>query len=137
MTKYSLRTVRYWESDTSLVPVEAKQTLAKIDDALSRAVSNIADCVNAATSQHGEAPRAITLIHYRNDADLWEFHPEMAPLSVSTHAVMLAKAQKHFAGSPITVRIEYMRPTEYRRWLDGKPDSQQNRFAWAATLRRR
>lgn len=134
LTMSSLRAVRYWEDGTSTVPSRAIELLKHIDDSLDRAVAKIAASVAEAIAQFGAPPKYITLLRYMNDVDLWLFHPGMKPLSTSTHGVLLSRAQKHFFGSNVTLRIQYMRPDEYRTWLNGRKDGEQERTEWASSL---
>jgi transcriptional regulator with XRE-family HTH domain len=142
ITQSSLRTVSYWESQNNAnVPAKAREAIVALDRSLDQSVVNMTNIVDEAirvmvgpSYALTDAPTKITLLRYMNDKDLWMYIPEMQPLSVPTHSVMLARAKQALSAKGLEVRIKYMRPDCYKRWLAGRSDSEKARSDWADSL---
>lgn len=128
-----LRTAQYWEAGRMAVPRDVADMLELIDKGLESSVEQAVAHIDELTKKHGQ-PEQITLVRYRNDSDLWRFRPDMKPLPATTHAAMLSRLRRVFWCKGIPSVIEFMEPDEYLAWLAGRPDTEAERAAWAATL---
>lgn len=126
------RTVRYWESGRSAVPDDVAAQVEAIDHRLTDMAAAALRQVREATAEHGAAPQSIVLVRYRENADLWHYHPGFRPLPVTTHAALLARTRAALADLHVRMVIQYLNPAEYSQWLAGRPDSEAMRSAWAA-----
>jgi transcriptional regulator with XRE-family HTH domain len=128
-----LRTVQYWEAGRMAVPADVANMLNDIDKTLEATVEQAIAHIDELTKQQ-VALAEITLVRYRTDADLWRFRPDMKPFPATTHAAMLSRLRRALWSRNIQSIIEFMEPDEYLAWLDGRPDTELERAAWAATL---
>ncbi|MDK2126243.1 Aca2/YdiL-like domain-containing protein [Parachitinimonas caeni] len=131
-----LRTAQYWEAGRMAVPVDVVNMLDRIDRTLEFSIAQALDQVAELAKQQG-TPAQITLVRYRTDAALWQFRPDMKPLPATTHAAMLSRLRRALWSRGIPTVIQYMEPEEYETWLAGRPDTEVERAAWAATLQER
>jgi hypothetical protein len=133
LTQSSLRTASYWESRDSKVPQKAKEVVEAIEISINKAVENMVSIV-LNENKLSENKQTITLLRYLKDEDLWQFIPDMYPLPVTTHSVMLAKAKQALSEKGFEIQIKYMRPGIYNVWLAGRQDNGELRAAWAHSL---
>ncbi len=129
-----LRTAQYWEAGRMAVPEDVAKMLDNIDKMLDSTVSQALAFIDITAKDHG-APSEIYLVRYRSDADLWRFRPDMKPLPTTTHAAMLSRLRRILWTRSIPSVIEYMEPEEYMVWLAGRPDTEEARASWAASLK--
>lgn len=125
------RTVRYWESGRNQVPEDVTDLVSRIDAMLNSLVAQTVDLVRSKIKAHGK-PIGITLLRYRENADLWRFRPDFKPLPTTTHGALLARTRAALADLHVETRIVYMESSAYSTWLDGKPDTESTRSIWAA-----
>ncbi|AMW34902.1 DUF1870 family protein [Haematospirillum jordaniae] len=128
-----LRTAQYWETGRMAVPADVASMLLDIDRALEDMVAQSLAKIEGTAAQHAGAVEVI-LLRYRTDKDLWEFHPDLAPLPASTHAAMLARLCRALSARSIPTVIQYMEPDEYWEWLGDRPDTEAARSEWSVTL---
>lgn len=125
------RSVRYWESGRNAVPEEVAALVQSLDDRLQAMACHAVEVVRSLIAQHGAAPESITLLRYRENADLWHYMPDFKPLPVTTHGALLARCRAALADLHVGTRIVYMDPQAYALWLDGRADGQALRSEWA------
>lgn len=104
----------------------------RIDAQLNTLVAHVVALVKDTIAVQGAAPGSITLLRYRENADLWHFRPDFKPLPVTTHGALLARCRAALADLHVATRIVYMEPQAYSQWLAGRPDTESSRSEWAA-----
>ncbi len=123
------RTVERWISGANPIPGDVESGIKEIDALISNATLH-------AINQIAKAPKGadIVLLRYNNDDDLEKFRPNDAFLGASGHAAMIDRIRLAAQNISKNVRIAYMQPDHYQKWLknNGLPDNEQNRAAWAA-----
>jgi len=126
-----LRTAQYWEKGGRMaVPEDVAAMLTQIDDQFETVATQALVQVEASIAGNGE-PEEVVLIRYRNDQDLWRFHPEMKPLPATAHAAQLSRVRRALWGKSIHSMIEYMEPEAYFQWLGKRKDTEAMRSLWA------
>ncbi|MDR2925494.1 MAG: helix-turn-helix domain-containing protein [Azoarcus sp.] len=133
-----LRTAQYWEAGRMSVPSDVAAMLSALDekiDAAARhaAARHAAAHISSLCGQHGSSSK-IALVRYRTDDDLWRFRPDMEPLPATAHAALLSRVRRMLWSENIPSSIEFMDTENYMAWLDGRPDTEAERAAWAASL---
>lgn len=126
------RSVRYWESGRSAAPADVAAMVSNLDAHLDTLTGHVVDLVREAMAQQGGAPESITLLRYRENADLWHYRPDFKPLPTTTHGALLARCRAALADLHVKTRIVYMEPQAYAQWLAGRADSEALRSEWAA-----
>lgn len=126
------RTVRYWESGRNSVPDDVAAMVLGVDNQLSTLAAQTLTLVREVIDQHGR-PEDITLLRYRENADLWHFRPDFKPLPTTTHGALLARCRAALDDLHVKTRIVYMEPQVYGQWLEGRKDSEMLRSEWAAS----
>lgn len=126
------RTVRYWEAGKNKPPQDVQDMVLSIDARLNALVDQIVLLVKDMISSQGSAPESITLLRYRENADLWHFRPDFRPLPTTTHGSLLARCRAALADLHVATRIVYMDSQAYGQWLNGRVDSESARSEWAA-----
>lgn len=125
------RSVRYWESGRSQVPEDVAAMVLGIDAQLDALAAQTLAFVRDVVKTQG-LPEDITLLRYRENADLWHFRPDFKPLPTTTHGALLARCRAALADLHVKTRIVYMEPQAYGQWLEGRVDSEVLRSEWAA-----
>lgn len=129
--RVKLRTAQYWESGRSAVPQDVAEMLNGLDDQFWQLVAQYLEQVKSVADQQGVLPEEVVLIRYKTDADLWQFHPDFRPLPASAHAALLSRLRRKLWEAGVHSVIEYMEPAEYKKWLNGREDSEALRSEWA------
>ena len=93
------RTVKYWEAGRSNIPDSVSSMLTEIDLKLDQTAVEVAG--------HASRDATVVLSRYRNNEDLWSEYPDMEPLTVTTHAVLLQRTLKLLTAAGIDASIEY------------------------------
>ena len=120
------RAWRRWEEGSRAVPADVASRLRGLADWRQQAI-------DAAVRQIAEAPPAaqIALLWYV-DLDDWATLPGREPALWRPQQSVLAALLAEFAGRIRLVRFDGQ---EYAAWLDGRPDSETLRGAWAESRR--
>ncbi len=126
------RSVRYWESGRNAVPADVAAMVEGLDARLDGLTGQLVAVVRDLISRRGSAPEEITLLRYRENADLWHFRPDLKPYPATTHGALLARCRAALADLHVKTRIVYMEPQAYAQWLTGRADSETARSEWAA-----
>lgn len=100
------RTVRYWESGRTRVPDDVTAIIKDAEDKAQLAVDAVMEYATLKTERRpGES---IDLRRFRDDAELWRWHPTMEPLPATWHAAALARAARALGERGIGATIRYM-----------------------------
>lgn len=91
------RTVRYWESGRYTVSADVAAQVEAIDRQLTSMAAAALQQVRALAAEQGALPAEVVLVRYRENADLWHYHPGFRPLPASAHAAMLARTRAALA----------------------------------------
>lgn len=118
------RSVTAWEAGR----IEVDSQLSCLEDMAKRAV--------AVYAEQAAEDGTVTLVRYRTDEDLWRFHPELGSTPAIMHAALMERVYRTLITRDIPVIIQFMDPAAYLAWLGGRPDTEEEREAWAATLPR-
>ena len=129
--RVQLRTAQYWEAGRNAVPEDVAEMLRGIDAQLWGIIDQMVRQVGAMIKEAG-TPQQVDLVRYRNDADLWRYQPDFRPLPATCHGMLLSRAQRALEPLKVPIRIVYMQPEAYGRWLDGRADSSELRAQWAS-----
>ena len=128
-----LRTAQYWEGGRLAVPADVADMLERIERTVEAKVAEAVSMIVSERSTAESLPDKAPLVRYRNDADLWMFHPNMKPLPTTTHAAKLARLKRALEFRGIPAVIEFMEPDEYFGWLGKRKDTEVERSNWAAS----
>lgn len=121
-----LRTVQHWEAGRSTIPEDAQETLLDLEG-----LQDVLCATELEFIQENETPKRVVLLRYQNSADYWHFRPDDNPMPVGFHVRLIAKVRSALKAQGVAVVIEYMIKDEYLSWLDGRPDTEAERSAWA------
>lgn len=124
------RTVQYWESGKKAVPQDVVSWLCTISSYFEKMLKQQTDALEAIFAQHG-LPSEMVLIRYRTQDDLWRYQPDMRPLPETTHTAMLVRLWNWLKERGVPVKITYMNPDQYEKWLNGRTDTPDLRAMWA------
>lgn len=122
----SERAWKHWEAGARPVPPDVAQRVRELADWRSRAIDAGLAELGKMKKRHGE-PADIALVWYQNQSD-WPNDPAMWRPHQSVCAALVAKV-----GARLVVFDSL-----YWLWLEGRPDAESMRGAWAAaTLAKR
>ena len=125
------RTLRYWESGRISVPQDVADLVTRIDAMLTSIAVEAVATAREQIAANGGRPESISLLRYRENADLWHYRPDFKPLPTTTHAALLARTRAALADLPVKTVIVYMDAQAYAQWLGGRADSEALRLEWA------
>lgn len=128
--KVHLDRVYGWESGRGPVPDGVIEGLTRIDLLIDKTVETMVSAQIAARDVGQLAGQAI-LLRYCSDDELWQFHPELHPMSSSSYAIVLARVSRELWAHGIGTSMEYMDTKWYLSWLGQRPDNPANREKWA------
>jgi hypothetical protein len=121
-----------WENGELLIPDDAVELLTSISGIL----AEIEKCVINLYTQSKIAKkklRTVALLQYICCEDLWKYQPELAPLPITTHNILLDRIKQKLATYNIRMITVYMIPEQYEVWRNENnwADDAASRAAWA------
>jgi len=124
----SLRTIRYWESGKSDIPLDVISQIEHLQKNFLKSVNTHVKEIKIILEK--TKPEFVVLLRYRTDEDLWSYQTQFHPMPTTFHAQISMRVKSEFSDK--NVRIVYFDPENYETWLSGKEDNSAKRAEWAS-----
>lgn len=103
-----------WEREESKIPNEAKAlliyTLANLESRITSTLELVSELDDKAE---------VILVCYKTQEDLYQYHPDFAPLPLESHTILQARIMSELEMSEYPCRIVFFDKVNYKAWLKG------------------